>query len=184
MTPMMKLLLCFSTLNNQLLNFQAFIESGIYCSFSLDTTMMVFMAKGLLHKYEYPYMLSLSVRICQLTWSLRSYRKAQMKWLFCVRSRLMVVRREAKVIAKKTKHAMNYCVCLLHEQTFSSFDVIITVTISRAASTLRPALKTQNLLANINQHPKDKSNRLSSLSFPAWSKLMNFVFTFFFLWWK
>jgi len=76
------------------------------------------------------------------------------------------------------QNARQTTVCLLHEQTFSSFEIIITLNISRAVSTFKPALKTQNLLANINQHPKDKSNRLISLSFPAWSKSMNFVFTF------
>jgi len=42
-------------------------------------------------------------------------------------------------------------------------------TVCRSASTFKPALKTQNLLANINYHPKDQSNQLSSLSFPVWS---------------
>ena len=40
--------------NNQLLDFQAFIDNGESKS-SLATTMMVFMVKGLLHKFEYPY---------------------------------------------------------------------------------------------------------------------------------
>ena len=40
--------------NNQLLDFQAFIDNGESSS-SLATTMMVFMVKGLLHKFEYPY---------------------------------------------------------------------------------------------------------------------------------
>jgi len=56
----------------------------------------------------------------------------------------------------------------------------LTVNISLAASTFKPALKTQNVLTRINQHHKDKSNRLSSLLFPALSKLMNFVFNSFF----
>jgi len=64
-------------------------------------------------------------------------------------------------------------VCLLHERTFSSFDVIITDNLS----TFKPP---QNLLANTNQHPKDKSNQFGNSSFPTWSKLMNFVFTGFF----
>jgi len=101
-------------------------------------------------------------------------------WLFI--SKLTVVSREAKKgqSDRQKQSARQTTVCLLHEQTFSLFDVIITVNISRATSTFQPALKTQNLLANINQHPKDKSNWLNSLSFPAWSKSMNFVFTFFF----
>jgi len=97
-------------------------------------------------------------------------------------SRLKVVSREAKKgqSDRQKQNARRTTVCLLHKWTFSSFDVIITVNISRATSTFKPALKTHNLLANINQHPKDKSNRLSSLAFPAWSKSMNFAFTFFF----
>jgi len=78
--------------------------------------------------------------------------------------------------SSKTKHTT---VCLLHKRMFSSFDVIITVNISWAASTFKPTLQTQNLLANTNQHPKDKSNQLSSLLFPAWSTSINFVYTFF-----
>jgi len=78
------------------------------------------------------------------------------------------------------QNAPRTTVCLLQEQTFSSFDFIITVNISRAASTFKPTLYAQKILTNINQHPKDKSNQLSSLLFPAWSKSMNFVFTFFF----
>jgi len=74
-------------------------------------------------------------------------------------SRLTVVSNEAKKGQRdrhKTKRATNYCVSL-HERTFSSFDVIITVNISRTASTFKPALKTQNLLANITHYPKDQS---------------------------
>jgi len=98
------------------------------------------------------------------------------------KSRLTVVSREAKKgqSDRQKQNTRQTIVCLLHKRTFSSFDIIIIVDIPRAASTFKPALKTQNLLANINYHPKDQSNRLSSLSFPAWSKLMNFVFTFFF----
>jgi len=96
--------------------------------------------------------------------------------------RLTVVSREAKKgqSDRQKQNVQRTTVWLLHKQTFSSFDVIITVNISRAVPTFKPALKTQNLLANIIHHPKDQSNRLSSLSFPAWSKSMNFVFTFFF----
>jgi len=95
-------------------------------------------------------------------------------------SRLTVVSHEAKKSDCQKQNVQRTTVCLLHERMFLSFDVIITVNISRAASTFKPTLETQNLLANINQYPKDKSNRLSSLSFPAWYKSKNFVFTFFF----
>jgi len=97
-------------------------------------------------------------------------------------SRLMVVSHEAKKgqSDRQKQNARRTTVCLLHERMFSSFDVIIIVDISRAASNFKPTLKTQNLLANINHHPKDQSNRLSS----SWLKSMNFVFTFFFLWRK
>jgi len=93
------------------------------------------------------------------------------------------VSREAKKRQsdRQKQNARRTTVCLLHKRTFSSFDVIITVNISQSASTFKSTLKTQNLLASINHHPKDQSNRLSSLSFPVWSKSMNFVFTFFLL---
>jgi len=104
------------------------------------------------------------------------------------RSRLMVVSRKAKK-GQSDRHKQNAqrtTVCLLHERTFSSFDVIITVNISRVASSFKPALKTQNLLTNINQHPTDKSNRLSNMSFPAMVHIdeFHFHFYFFFLWRK
>jgi len=98
-------------------------------------------------------------------------------------SRLTVVSRKAKKGQSdcQKQNERRTTVCLLHERTFLSFDVIIIVDISRAVPTFKPTLKTQNLLANINNnHPKDQSNQLSSLSFPAWSKSMNFVFIFFF----
>jgi len=89
----------------------------------------------------------------------------------CQVSRLTVVSREAKKEQSncQKQNEQRTTVCLLQERMFSSFDVIITVNISHAVLTSKPALKTQNLLANINQHPK-----------PAWSRSMNFVFTFFF----
>jgi len=101
-----------------------------------------------------------------------------MTFFMATQSRLMVVSREAKKgqSDRQKQNAGRTTVCLLHKRMFSSFDVIITVNISRSASTFKHTLKTQNLLANVNQHPKDKRNWLSSLSFPAWSKLMNFVF--------
>jgi len=40
------------------------------------------------------------------------------------------------------------------------------------ATSVKEKSKTQNLL---DQRSKDKSNWLNSLSFPAWSKSMNFV---------
>jgi len=60
----------------------------------------------------------------------------QCKFYNSIISRLTVVSRKAKVIV----NARQITVCLLHEETFSSFDVIITVSISRATSTFKPAL--------------------------------------------
>jgi len=47
------------------------------------------------------------------------------------RSRLTVVSREAKK-GQSDRHARRTTECLLHKQTFSSYDIIITVDISRA----------------------------------------------------
>jgi len=80
----------------------------------------------------------------------------------------------------KKQNVRRTTVCLLHERTFLSFDVIITVNISRTASTFKPALKTQNLLANITHHPKDQSNRLSSFVIPSMVEIDEFHFYFFF----
>jgi len=97
----------------------------------------------------------------------------------------MVVSREAKKgqSDRQKQNGRRTTVCLLHEWTFSSFDIIITVNSSQATSTFKPALKTQNLLANINQHSKDKSNQLSSLSWSAvqiWVQIDEFRLYFFF----
>ena len=43
-----------SNVNNQLLEFEAMIEKGDPCP-SLASSMMVFMVKGLLHKFDCPY---------------------------------------------------------------------------------------------------------------------------------
>ena len=43
-----------SNVNNQLLEFEAMIEKGNPCP-SLASSMMVFMVKELLHKFDYPY---------------------------------------------------------------------------------------------------------------------------------
>jgi len=95
--------------------------------------------------------------------------------MYFIKSRLTVVSHEAKAIVKNKMRDKRGDE-LLTRANVSSFDIIIT---ARTAPTFKPALQIQNVLANINQHPKDKSNRLSSLSFPAWSKSMKFVFTFF-----
>ena len=42
-------------INNHLLEFQATITSGEAAP-SLASTMMVFMVKGMLHKFDYPYL--------------------------------------------------------------------------------------------------------------------------------
>jgi len=57
-------------------------------------------------------------------------------------SRLTVVSREAKKGQSdcQKQNVRRTTVCLLHEHTFLSFDVTITVNISRAASTFKPAL--------------------------------------------
>jgi len=56
----------------------------------------------------------------------------------------MIVSHEAKKEqskSPKTKRVTNYySMCLLHEWTFSQYDIIITVNISRLSSTFKPAL--------------------------------------------
>jgi len=58
---------------------------------------------------------------------------------FAENSRLTVVSREAKK-GQSDGQKQNATVCLIHEQTLSSFDVIITVNISQAMSTFKPTL--------------------------------------------
>jgi len=74
------------------------------------------------------------------------------------RSRLTVVSHEAKEGQSdcQKQNAQRTTVCLLHERTFSSFD-IITQSISLE---LRQLLKPHCRHKTINQHPKDKSNWL------------------------
>jgi len=54
----------------------------------------------------------------------------------------MVVSCEAKKgqSDRQKQNLQRTTVCLLHERTFSSFDVVITVNISQAVSTFKPAL--------------------------------------------
>jgi len=76
----------------------------------------------------------------------------------------------------KTKRATNYCVCFTQANVFVIWRHNHSQSLEpRQLLNLDCRLKT--FLPTIT----DKSNRLSSLSFPAWSKSMNFVFTSFFL---
>jgi len=86
----------------------------------------------------------------------------QAKYFFTI-SRLTVVSREAnkgQSDCQKTKRVTNYCVSFTRANVFVIWRHNHSQYLSIRVNFFKPALKTQNLLANINQHPKDKSTWL------------------------